>query len=67
MTVGSLLPFLQRILSQKLLLRALPTLSVLEASMTSVSLSKHQRQQALIDATGRQLNVFLNKLDLIQL
>lgn len=67
MTVGSLLPFLQRILSQKLFLRAFPTLSVLEASMISVSLCKHQRQQALIDATGRQLNVLLNKLDLIQL
>ena len=28
--------------------------------MISESLSKHQRQQAVTDATGRQLNVFLN-------
>lgn len=41
-------------------LRALLTLTVLEGSIISVSLSKHQRQQAVIDATGHQLNVFLN-------
>lgn len=57
MTVGSLLPFLQSS-EPEAVLSTLPAPPISDASVVSGGLSKHQRQQAVIDATGRQLSVF---------